>query len=520
MSASNAYTSKGALLQHSLIAILLPFSFVAAVAVHLYPVALHEFFAAPPDLYLLVLAAVAVGQAASANALMAERVVGFAPRIRELILFLVVGYGVLVLLDGSVFQGDWSPLSAVYIYPLVLIVLLWLLAYSLHRALKRRELFLALIEGKDGRDLVNTVRDLSEESGDTESAITLTRRLSLVLLVFHLVVLLAALISQPQLSRAATALSLLQVATVFVVTVTANRHAEVHFLQGTGVVPGAQYRSRRNRGMVLITIVALAVAIPVSRDGAVISPQRIADALTALNDRINRRTVESDGPSEVTFDSLADESLGQDSVVEGGQGVMQTSDTIAAIARVVAIVIAGALGLGFLYFMIRPLLDRGKHERKGFAYYRSRLNAAFKRMGEGVRRFVAWLRERPQSIARTARTVAEQVRKAGEAREERRAARVRARERKREISADPYVRSFVRIVRWGAANGLSYRTSSGATTYLQRVADALPEAAPAAHTLARTLERAVYSPHDVEGDERAQFDEAVKTITRMRGHHG
>lgn len=520
MSASNSYTAKGALLQHSLIAILLPFSFVASLAVHLYPVILDEFFAPPPNLYLLVLAAVAVGQAASANALMAERVVGFAPRIRELILFLVVGYGVLVLLDGSVFRGQWSPLSAVYLYPLVLIVVLWLLAYSLHRALKRRELFLALLEGKDGRELVNTVRDLSQESGETESAITLTRRLSLVLLLVHLVLLLAALISQSELSEFAIGVSLAQVAMVFIVTVTANRYSEVHFLQGTGVVPSAQYRSRRNRGMVLIAIVALAVAVPVSRDGAVISPQRIADALTSLNERMNRRTVESDGPSEVTFDSLADESFGPAAEVEGGQGVMQTFDVITTIARIVGIAIAAALGVGFLYFMIRPLLDRSGTERKGLSHYTSKLKAALGRIADGLRRFAAWLRERPQSIARTARTVADQVRKAGEARQERRAARVRAREREREIAANPYVRSFVRIARWGASNGLPYRSSSGATTYLQGVAQSLPEAAAAANTLARTLERAVYSSHHIQDDERAQFDEAVKTITRMRGHHG
>jgi hypothetical protein len=508
---------RNALVQHALIAIAVPFTTVAAMATHLYPALLDRFFAPPPDLYLLVLLMVAIGQAVSANALMKERIVGFAPRIRELVLFLIGSYAVLVLLDGAVFRGELQPLSAVYIYPLVLASVLWLLCYVLHRALKRRELYLSLVESKEGAELVNAVREMSEESGETDSAIRLMRRLTLVLLVFHLVMLTGMLISVPEPPALSAGLAVAQVATAFLTLVTANRYTEMHYLLGSGVVPDRRYRRRRNAGVLLVAMIALGVAIPVSRDKPAFSPDRIGDMLVQLNEMMNRRTLDREAPQAVVFDSESNDGFGPSYRPETESEQVERSDFVARIARVVAIAVAVTLAGWFLYFLVRPLVTtRRRRAGAGASTYLARVVALGRRFLEGIRALLAWFREQPQAVARTTRTVTEKVQRAIAERQERRSEQQRRRRREKQIAADPYVRAVVRVARWAASRGIRYERGQGVRTFLNRVTERFPDLSEYLETVSRVVERAVYSSHEIAEAERELFTSSVKTLLRTK----
>jgi hypothetical protein len=518
LSESSPSSARRSLVQHSLISIVIPLLFVVAASVYLHPVVLNGFFNRPHWTYLVLLTAVSIGQVVSGNALMRERIVGFAPRLRELLLFLIGSYGVLVLVDGSVFRGEWGPVSAAFMYPLVLVVVTWLLGYAIHHALKRREHFLALTEGKSGDTLVRVVRDLSDEAGEADAAVGFVRRIVLVLQVVHLVLLSALLVAESSPRPVWIVLALAYVATSFLITILLNRYLEVNRLIGAGIVPSGAYSSRRNGWLLLVLAVTIAVVVPVSREGAVIPPERIGDALVSLNERLNRRTLEREASGlTVTFDS--EERFGPDLLPEIGEGALERSDIIARIARIVGLVIAGALGVGLLFFLIRPLLRRGGGIKLG-RRRRFGIRELLVRLRSRIRALLRWIRERPEATARTVRSVVRQIRTAQDARRELRASQAKKRERQREISANPFVREMVRIVRWGTGNGIPYRRSEGVSDYLERIAASYPQGRGEIRTVRSVFERAVYSSHAIANEEQNRYSAAAKSLVRMRGEHG
>jgi hypothetical protein len=247
-----------------------------------------------------------------------------------------------------------------------------------------------------------------------------------------------------------------------------------------------------------------------------IPPQRIADALVQMNERLNRRPVETGGTGlQVEFGETG--STTSDFGPAVGQGQMQTNATIERVARLVGLVIVLVLGVGFLAFLVRPLFSRDR----SILRFDLRRFFRFKEFAIWIvrraRSIVAWFRSRPRAMRRTMTTVVDQVREVQSRRREAIRQRSRRRERERMIATNLYVRGMVRVARWGTRIGLVYTRTEGGSRYLGRVEERFPVEHEAIQTLREIYERAVYSSHDITEQDQQRFNRCLQTVIRLRG---
>lgn len=508
---------RSVVVQHSLVAVLVPFVVVATTAAYVHVALLAEFFAAPPAMHLIVLAVVAMIRTASENALSWAGTGAMGARVRELVLVLLGAYAAMVLIEGGIFRGEFAPGSSDYVYPTLLVLIEWLTGYAFLRMLRPRRLFTSLVAGKEGRPLFNAVRDASAESKEVDAALRTLRRVLVAVETANVIFLVAVNIAvkSPPTWVAVGAVAHTTVCSLALVAV--GRWAEMHRITGAGVVPDADYRRRRNGGALLVIAVAAVAAVFVSRSEPVIPPRLIGDALVGLNERLNRRQLR---PSTVGME-FTDAELGADDLEAfrptGDGEARERSDLAARIARIVGICIALALGGGVVAFLILPLIRRLRERTGAPESLRDRLVGVWRRVAESLARLGEWLRRQRRAVVESGQAVLREVRAAHKERVKRRMERTETRERLRAIRGSYYVRELLKVVRWAERRGVDFHRHEGASRFLDRVRAKYPDLADRIETIRGTFERGVYSSHEVDEAERTRYAVTIQELTRIGG---
>jgi hypothetical protein len=164
-------------LVHPAVAVLLPFAFLAAMDALLRGGTIGAMAPRPAAGFRIVVLLAGAAEAASANFLQRERLGGFSARFRELVLVLA-GAGLAAwLLSGRPFRGEPSPVAFEVLWPVLLAGVQWLLTLFVHQILRERELFLSLVEGRDGPALKLAVREAAGEAGGSAEGLAKLRRM-------------------------------------------------------------------------------------------------------------------------------------------------------------------------------------------------------------------------------------------------------------------------------------------------------------------------------------------------------
>ena len=165
----------------------MPFAFLVALDALLRGGVMGALVPRPAPGFRLVVLLAGAAETAAANFLQRERLGGFGPRLRELVLVLAGAGLALWLLSGRPFRGEVSPVAFEVLWPVVLAGVQWLLSLFIHQVLRERELFLALVAGREGLALKLAAREAGGEAGGSARGL---EKLGRMIVGFEVVVLL------------------------------------------------------------------------------------------------------------------------------------------------------------------------------------------------------------------------------------------------------------------------------------------------------------------------------------------
>jgi hypothetical protein len=504
---------------HPFFSVCLSFLFIITFYTYLHNLLLHQFFPAAHPVFIFLLAAVALGESVSANALMKQRIVGIAPRIREIVLFLLFSFLFLMIFTGDVFEGDLSPLKGEILFPLVLILIEWIICFVIHRALKRRELFIQLTGGKSGKELVNAVRELFKEAGDSKDGRKTVKRFIIIFQAIVLVLLLAVFISFDNVKPIWILLGALHSVLSFLAIISLNHAGHEEELLGSGLRMDKKLRRRRNGAAFFFLLLCFCIVFPLSSDNSVFSAQAIADFLVRVNDMMNLRPLQVDDTQELVFsqteaDQQTDYSAQQVSGKIEGRGVL------ADVVKIIGMILLVLAGVFFIYFLIKPLFSRGNTEKKSFSDYVSRILAGIKRGWERVtaspRLLLKWIKRQRETIGSTTRTLIEKVQESRDAVREVRRKRAEQRSEQKRVLSNTFVKEYLTLIRWAERNGRAFRKSMGPLRFLEHMAELFPEKREELMKAGSLFEEAMYSGRALDKGTVEEFSDLVKSINKLK----
>ena len=502
---------------HPSLAVAIPFLFLVLLDRLLRVLVLDLVLAPNPPGTVLVLLLTGGAQAAVANTLAREKVGGGLPRLRELLVILILAAAVFMTTRGYLFAGDVSPAKPEVIYALALVLIMWLTCFSLHRAFREREVFLSTITGIDGNELRTAVRSYSTEA--TES-VTRMRQVKRVVIWFQLLVLLAfsaALLGGREVGGGLLVLVVLHLALGLAYTAALNGYQEEQGYFGGGFVLPASLRRRRVGAALLFVALAAVAAWPMVRPEPPLPASYLEAFFSWLNDLLT-----PDGPREVRRELSVSSSRAQQSeqTREFAQmiGERQGSDLAARLFQAFLVTILVALGGALAVFLVRPLFSRDFGEILRSLSVGRVLRGLAAGISQALDTALAVLRRLASAPRGAAARLAETVRDA--ARERRRQATTRraVRERLRSGAHGTAVRGFVRLIRWGERAGVPFRRSVAPLDYVRALAVRLPERRDELLALGVLFEELVYSADGAGEDRAGRFHGQLRAVMRRRGH--
>ncbi len=504
---------------HPLFSVGLPFIFILTFYYYLQTVFLNNFFPMVHPIFSVLLFITALGQAVSTNRLMKERISGIAPRIRELIAFSAGGFLVLMLFTGDIFQGDYSPVKGEILFPLVLLVFEWLLCYIVHRFFKQRELFLQLTKGKNGKDLVNAVRDFFKEAADANDAVKMVKRMIAVLQAIFLVLLFALFISFSEIQPIWIFLAVMYMIMSIGGIIVLNNFEQEHKLLGSGVLPDSRGRKKKTAAAILFLIGCFFITFPLTGDGSKISPELILDFLQRLNNIMNLRPIDKPVTGEIDF-SVEEEELQPDFSQQAAAGKQEQSNAAAKIMRIIGIILLILLIAGFLFFLFKPLFSRDRKGRKRSKNLIMMIAARFKNSMHIVRNmwktFFRWIVVKRKTVKESAESFVAKLKRMQEDFRESRKYRNDQRTLQKQISSNEFVKEYLRIIAWAKKNGHTFRKSYAPQQFLELIAEDFPNIEELIMSISRTFEKAVYSSHKISHDEFEGYKQAVRNLIKNR----
>ena len=179
---------------HPFLSIAIPFLLLLSVETFVRAMVLHAVLPLPGYLWAVLLL-VGVIQAVAANRAAEEGTSSIAPRLRELLLILIGTLVLFMLAQGHLLRLDINPVKADVLYPLALTFVYWIMAFGLHRNMREREAFLALVVDQDGDQLKTAFRDYSEEATTSSARMRALRRAILWFQSLSLIAFLILLIA-------------------------------------------------------------------------------------------------------------------------------------------------------------------------------------------------------------------------------------------------------------------------------------------------------------------------------------
>lgn len=495
-------------LVHPAVAVLVPFAFLAALDALLRGGMIGAMAPRPAAGFRIVVLLAGAAETAIANFLQRERLGGFGARVRELVLVLA-GAGLAAwLLSGRPFRGEPSPVAFEVLWPVLLAGAQWLLTLFVHQILRERELFLSLVEGRDGPALKLAAREAAGEAGGSAQGLARLRRMVVGFEAAVLVLLIGVYVGRAgeggwwvPVAVGHEILGLLALSVLAAFT-----HEQSLLAAGISV------DGRRLGGWIAgaaVSVALLTVAAAAIAGARPVLPLSILAALLAALSRfftVERAPAVPPPPGSRP--------------IEGGTGDgmrelleqlarQETPAWLELLMKVLGYALAAAAALSALYFLLRPLLRRDTRlalrNLHPLAALRRAL-ARFAALAIGMPRALgAWLREGRHEALAVLRAAAAGGRGGG-------VARMAPGPVRRGRASRP-VREYVRLVRWGERHGVRFDRAEGPAEYAARLAVAVPSRATALAAAAAAFERIVYAAAPGPAEERELAD-LVRGVVR------
>ena len=263
---------------HPLIAFSLPTMFLLSLDAVIRAVMPTQSF--PPRLFSLVLPAVGIEEVAVANLLFAERA-GRTARLRELLGILVVTWLALVT-TRRISSGVAVLFAPVYLYPLLLVLLEWVLVWTIHLRLREREILLSAVAGKRGEVLLHELRDASMQAAVAARGIATVRVLAGLFQAVVFVALLSCVAQGIRVGAPALVLCGAHAVIGLLALGVLSMFGAHQLLLGEGLVmPGRQERARF-LAMATLVVLCAPVALLASRGSAPLPLSAILSLLERL----------------------------------------------------------------------------------------------------------------------------------------------------------------------------------------------------------------------------------------------
>ena len=501
---------------HPTLALAIPFLFLVLLDRLLRLLVLDLVLAPNPPGTVFVLLLTGAAQAAVANALKKEKVGSALPRMRELLVILILATVVFMATRGYLFAGDLVPLKAEVIYAQILVLIMWFASFGLHRAFREREVFLSLLIGKEGPQLRTAVRSYSTEATESVARMRQVKRVAIWFQTLILLALFVALLGGREIGTGLLLLVLLHLALGLTYTAVLNGYLEEQGYFGGGfVLPPALRRRRVGTALLFVALAALVTwplggtepPLPASYLGAFFA--WLNDLLTPDQPLEARQTELRTGSSEPLQERERERSQ-----LMGEQ--REQSDLAARLFQAVLITVLLALGLGLIVFLVRPLFSRDLGEMlRGFSLaglwrgFARGLSQAAATALAAFRRMLAAPRDVAERLAATVTRAARERRRQAQARRA-------VRNRLRHGAHGAAVRGFVRLVRWGERSGVPFRRSVAPLDYVRALGARLPERRAELEAVGVLFEELVYSAHGDAGGRTTRFQGQVRDLLRRR----
>ena len=501
---------------HPTLALTIPFLFLVLLDRLLRLLVLDLVLAPNPPGTVFVLLLTGAAQAAVANALKKEKVGSALPRMRELLVILILATVVFMATRGYLFAGDLVPLKAEVIYAQILVLIMWFASFGLHRAFREREVFLSLLIGKEGPQLRTAVRSYSTEATESVARMRQVKRVAIWFQTLILLALFVALLGGREIGTGLLLLVLLHLALGLTYTAVLNGYLEEQGYFGGGfVLPPALRRRRVGTALLFVALAALVTwplggtepPLPASYLGAFFA--WLNDLLTPDQPLEARQTELRTGSSEPLQERERERSQ-----LMGEQ--REQSDLAARLFQAVLITVLLALGLGLIVFLVRPLFSRDLGEMlRGFSLaglwrgFARGLSQAAATALAALRRMLAAPRDVAERLAATVTRAARERRRQAQARRA-------VRNRLRHGAHGAAVRGFVRLVRWGERSGVPFRRSVAPLDYVRALGARLPERRAELEAVGVLFEELVYSAHGDAGGRTTRFQGQVRDLLRRR----
>jgi hypothetical protein len=508
---------------HPLISILLPYLFLFATDAMLRRIVLDQFIPAAPTGFWILMLAVGIAEAALANVLFRQRIGGLLPRLRELLLILVLSLVLLMTLKRYVAGGDFNPVKPEILYCLSLVLVQWVLSFVVHLAFRQREILLASVVGVAPQDLQAKVRGMAAEEQVLERRLGGVKKL---LLFFQVAVLFLCLFAAGQAGRLDPVLVTLTavhlgVGILFLVLINGFLDEQLH--QAEGIELSRTLLRRRFLAFLAIVAAAILLVVPLVGKKSLLPPTFISnlyyslvpDLTTRIAQQVEaaeqKKKAEEEGPSGLQIEKPN---------LEGLQGTQKASPLLTRLAKIAGFTLLGILGAAVLYFAARPLFSRDVWTQIRNAHplrmLKRKILDALARIRGAFGQFLLFLRSPRKSMRASLRAGMARIRgDAGARAQERESARAMTRGRKRQL--DQVVRDFVRLVRWGEKKGVRFDKAIAPMDYVASLGKTLPQTKELLDEVGLLFEEIVYSNHQVGEPAQSSYSRSMRKILRSGG---
>ena len=503
---------------HPFLSVYLPFLFLYTAIVVLVGGAftMYDVQVFPPFFFVILLLA-GISETVTGNMLYKERVTGIVPRLREFVVVLAVSFGLILLFYGDLTSGDIDFRRFNIWLSLILVGAQWLFSYYVHSKLREREIFLSFFEGKEQRTFQDVYAAHNHEGGEAIKALQSLRKLTFgYLTVAFVLLLIMTWAVNVQLRGIESVLVFLLFTSFFVAVATFNRYIEMQQVMASGYAVDRKQDRQKFSTMLLVFAVVAVVALPVAGRQALLPTSYLESAIAWLADlgRRERGVEDVEPPSlsaEETMEELPDY-LGPAQRLLGERGGGTN------IGPIIGWILLGLLGIGFLYFLVAPLLriqrrggNVGEAIQAGLRRFVTNLQNGWKSFVAGLRRLLRQSRKVGEFFTK----IREQAKAVAEAREEAAARRAGVSKRDRRIH-NRVLKSFMRFTKWAKRHEVSFHPSIAPREFSEMVARKVPERQDDVIEIAQLFEEIVYSHHEIENSLQNRYHEKVSAVVKTR----
>jgi hypothetical protein len=471
-------------------------------------------FSKIPRLFPLLLLAAGMAEAGVSNYLYKEKVGEFLPRLRELILILIISFFILFLLTGDLFRGNWKILRLEIIYPLVVIIFMWSFSYYVHQKLRNRELFLSMLIGVEEKDLAKTFREFHFEAGQSIDGIKSIRRLIIGFQIIIFVLVLVVSSMNARLSAGTTALILIHFAFGMIFFFSLNGFLQSQDLFGAGFQVSKEIQSRRFRFTMLVLVIGGLILVPIVREEPPLPASILASIMAWLEEKLTLPEIDLEAQKlDFEYTAAPQDTMEEAAAALGGVG-KEDNKALQGIFRTIIIgLLIGLPAAAFLYVIIAPLFrKRGTkvHPLKAFskwiATFWDSILSAIRNMGNSFKDF-----QKRGKIRRKIREDLIKERKAEAGEEKGRRAGFF-----RRLTQAKNIKAFLRLIRWGEKRGAKFQTYLGPKEYTETLGNIVPAIQETLVEIADLFEEQLFSHHEIDEEKNSKYFSNIRLVLKYR----